>query len=74
MGHYVIRVRGRLSRELTDAFPSLSAEPVPAQTMLHGYLDDQAALSGVLNHLDLLGIDIVEVLQVPPDTCPRSEG
>jgi hypothetical protein len=74
MGHYVIRVRGRLSRELTDAFPSLAAEPVPAQTMLHGYLDDQAALSGVLNHLDLLGIDIVEVLQVPPDRCPRPDG
>jgi hypothetical protein len=41
---------------------------------LHGYLDDQAALSGVLNHLDLLGIDIVEVMQIPPDRCPRSEG
>lgn len=26
MGHYVIRVKGRLSRELTDAFPTLTAD------------------------------------------------
>lgn len=71
MGHYVIRVKGRLSRELTDAFPTMTAEPEPAQTLLHGHLDDQAALAGILNHLDMLGIDIVEVMQVPP---PHAEG
>lgn len=65
MGHYVIRVRGRLSRELTDAFPTLSAQPEPPQTVLHGFLTDQSALTGVINHLDMLGIDIVEVLQIP---------
>jgi hypothetical protein len=68
MGHYVIRVKGRLSRELTDAFPTMTAEPEPAQTLLHGHLDDQAALAGILNHLDMLGIDIVEVMQVPLPT------
>jgi hypothetical protein len=67
MGHYVIRVKGRLSRELTVAFPSLTADPAPPQTVLHGHLDDQAALAGVLNHLDMLGIDILEVMQVPPE-------
>ncbi|MFF0344690.1 hypothetical protein [Kribbella sp. NPDC004875] len=66
MAHYMIRVKGDLSPELTDAFPSLSADPEPAQTVLHGELDDQAALAGVLNHLDTLGITIVEVVQVPP--------
>src|SRR3954469_24808189 len=57
MGHYVIRVNGNLSRELTDAFPSLAAVAEPAQTVLHGYLTDQAALAGILNHLDMLGVD-----------------
>jgi hypothetical protein len=66
MGHYVIRVEGILSRDLTAAFPSLTVDPEPAQTVLHGYLVDQAALAGILNHLDMLGISIVEVLQVPP--------
>ena len=66
MRHYVIRVQGTLSRDLTDAFPSLTVDSEPAQTVLHGYLADQAALAGILNHLDMLGISILEVLQVPP--------
>ena len=70
MGHYVIRVNGNLSRELTDAFPSLAADAEPAQTVLHGFLADQAALAGILNHLDMLGVDIVEVMQVPPASRP----
>jgi hypothetical protein len=72
MGHYVIRVQGTLSRDLTDAFPSLTADPEPAQTVLHGYLADQAALAGILNHLDMLGINILEVMQVPPARPPNS--
>jgi len=70
MGEYVIRVKGKLSPQLTDAFPSLSAETEPAQTVLHGHLDDQAALAGILNYLDMLGIDILEVMQVPPTQLP----
>jgi hypothetical protein len=71
MGHYVIRVEGTLSRDLTDAFPSLSVDREPAQTVLHGQLADQAALAGILNHLDMLGINIVEVLQVPSTRPPN---
>lgn len=74
MGHYVIRVKGRLSRELTDAFPTLTADSEPAQTVLHGDLIDQAALAGLLNHLDMLGINILEVTQVPaPQPQPPEE-
>jgi hypothetical protein len=70
MGHYVIRVKGTLSRDLTAAFPSLAVDAEPAQTVLHGYLADQAALAGILNHLDMLGINILEVTQVPPTVPP----
>lgn len=66
MGHYVIRVQGTLSHELTEAFPALAVDSEPVQTVLHGYLADQAALAGILNHLDMLGVNILEVLQVPP--------
>jgi hypothetical protein len=65
MGHYVIRVKGTLSPELTDAFPSMAVDREPAQTVLHGDLADQAALAGILNHLAMLGIDILEIVQVP---------
>ena len=65
MTHYVIRVAGHLSDDLLTAFPHLLAEQ-PCQTLLHGQLPDQAALTGVLNHLDELGVEIVEVLLVPP--------
>ncbi|MEV5964402.1 hypothetical protein AB0L70_21705 [Kribbella sp. NPDC051952] len=71
MGHYVIRVEGTLSRDLTDVFPALTADPEPAQTVLHGHLDDQAALAGILNHLDMLGINILEVMQVPESRRPE---
>jgi hypothetical protein len=66
MGHYVIRVQGTLSHELTDAFPALAVDSEPVRTVLHGELADQAALAGILNHLDMLGVTIVEVLQIPP--------
>ena len=66
MAEYVIRVRGRLSTDLTDAFPTLEALPVVPETVLHGDLVDQAALGGVLSHLDMLGVEILEVLRVPP--------
>jgi hypothetical protein len=72
MGHYVIRVSGHLSGALTDSFPTLVAEPAPTQTLLHGHLDDQAALTGVLNHLDMLGVDILEVMQLPEEQ-PESD-
>lgn len=65
MAHYVIRVSGRVSRDLIDTFPTLDADPASEQTTLHGCLEDQAALAGVLTHLDMLGVDILEVLKVP---------
>ena len=60
MTHYVIRVAGQLSDDLLTAFPHL--------------LPDQAALTGVLNHLDELGVEIVEVLMVPPLPEPARHG
>ena len=74
MTHYVIRVAGRLSDDLLTAFPHLLADEQPPQTLLHGQLPDQAALTGVLNHLDELGVEIVEVLSVPPLPEPARRG
>ena len=64
MSRYVIRVEGTLSNEVVATFPSMSADQVCPQTILHGHLVDQAALADLLNHLEILGIDILEVLKV----------
>jgi hypothetical protein len=65
--HYVIRVAGHLSDDLLTAFPSLMATTQPVTTVLHGPLPDQAALTGVLNRLDELGVQIVEMIEVPTE-------
>jgi len=67
MTHYVIRVRGTPSNEVVHTFPSMTADQQCPQTILHGHLVDQATLADLLNHLDTLGIDILEVLQIPAD-------
>jgi len=72
---YVIRVAGRLSSRLLRAFPTLRARVEPVHTTLVGQLPDQGALTGVLNYLDELGVEIVEVIRLPdvddavPDTA-----
>ena len=65
MTQYVIRVTGALSDDLLTAFPTLVATVQPVTTVLHGPLPDQGALAGVLDLLDELGVNIVEMMQVP---------
>lgn len=65
MAQYVIRVAGHLSDDLLTAFPSLLATVQPVTTVLSGTLPDQSALAGVLDRLDELGVEIVEMIQVP---------
>ena len=56
-----IVVRGLLSETLLAAFPTLSAEPQGAETLLAGTLADQAALYGVLAQIEALGLELIEV-------------
>ncbi len=67
---YLIRVVGRLSARLLDAHPTLHARVEPVQTTLVGPLPDQGALAGVLNHLDELGVEIVEVVRLSDGDAP----
>ena len=46
---------------------------LPVQTLLWGALPDQAALQGVLDHLDELGVEILEVNQLPDRTDEQAE-
>ena len=58
---YEIRVRGLLGETLLGAFPGLRARAHGTQTLLTGTLPDQAALFGVLSHIEALGLELLEV-------------
>jgi hypothetical protein len=58
---YEIRIRGLLGATLLGAFPGLHARQHGTVTVLTGALPDQAALYGVLDQIDALGLELVEV-------------
>lgn len=64
-GSYEIRVRGRLSASLVAAFEGMRASVEPVATVLHGPVQDQAALSGLLERIQSLGLELVEVRRLP---------
>jgi hypothetical protein len=63
---YQIRVRGRLGRTMRAAFPALDAQAQGGDTVLAGFLADQAALYGVLAQLEALGLELLEVRRESP--------
>lgn len=58
---YEISVRGLLGETLLGAFPGLRARAHGTETVLTGALPDQAALFGVLSHIEALGLELLEV-------------
>ena len=64
--HYQITVRGRLSAALLGAFEGLNAAPAGADTVISGPIFDQAALYGVLERVESLGLELLEVRCATP--------
>lgn len=64
-GSYEIRVRGRLSDSLVAAFEGMNASVEPVETVLHGPVQDQAALYGLLDRIQALGLELLEVRRLP---------
>jgi hypothetical protein len=62
---YEFRVRGRLGATLLQAFPGLDAEAGGSYTLLRGRLPDQAALHGILAQIEALGLELLELRQLP---------
>jgi hypothetical protein len=61
---YEIRVRGRLGETLLASFEGFDAEVEPVETILRGSIADQAALHGILDQIQELGLELVEVRRV----------
>ncbi|MBX5468343.1 MAG: hypothetical protein IRZ21_00405 [Thermoleophilaceae bacterium] len=61
---YEIRIRGKVGEPVLAAFGDLHASVRPAETVLRGWIADQAALHGLLDRILSLGLELVEVRQV----------
>jgi hypothetical protein len=62
---YEIRIRGRVGDSVLASFDDMDAAIRPAETVLTGEISDQAQLHGLLERIQLLGLELVEVRQVP---------
>ncbi len=69
---YRIRIRGVLSQTLLGAFPGLDAVIDAGDTVLFGALPDQAALYGVIGEIEALGLELLEIRQIPSGADPRA--
>jgi hypothetical protein len=63
---YAFRVRGPTSDAVMTALQEgLKAEVDPTSTAVHGWLPDQAAVSGMLARIRLLGLELIEFRRLP---------
>ena len=67
---YRIRIKGRLGATALSAFPSMASELMRSETVLIGWIEDQAALFGVLAQIEGLGLELLELRQI--QASPRS--
>jgi hypothetical protein len=58
---YEIRVEGLVPAEVLEEIEGVGAAIQPLGTILRGTVADQAALHGVINRLQGLGLELVEV-------------
>jgi hypothetical protein len=72
---YEIRVKGHLGPRWTAWFDELSLSTHDdGTTVIEGPIADQAALHGLLQKLRDLGIPLVSLTQIPPDTTATQKG
>jgi hypothetical protein len=71
---YAIRINGHLGAMMLSAFPAMVPRWHGTETVLTGLLD-RSALYGVLAEIDALGLDLLEVRLLKPDSdSPASAG
>jgi hypothetical protein len=70
---YAIRIRGHLGATVLSAFPALVARWRGSDTVLSGPLD-RSGLHGVLAEIEALGLDLLEVRQLAPQSRSPESG
>ena len=58
---YTIRIRGRLGATARSAFPAMACELRCGETVLTGFIEDRAALFGVIAQIEALGLELLEL-------------
>ena len=53
-----------MGERLLSSFEGFDAEVQPVETILRGSVQDQAALHGILEQIEALGLELVEVRQM----------
>ena len=71
---YEIRVSGVIPEAVLVEMEGVTARLEPVQTVLRGPVRDQAALHGIINRLQRLGLDLIEVRRIPSDPVDKSAG
>ena len=64
-----------MGESLIASLRPLDASLSPAETVLRGEIEDQAALHGLLDRIRTLGLELIEIRQVRhPGETERSQG
>jgi hypothetical protein len=71
---YTIRIKGRLGSTGLSAFPTMVSELKDNETVLTGLIEDRSALFGVLEQIEALGLELLELRQIPARPTPRESG
>jgi hypothetical protein len=61
---YEISVSGELPASVLEEVEDFSVEVVQVRTVMRGPVADQAALHGIINRLQSLGLDLIEVRRI----------
>jgi hypothetical protein len=67
---YEIRIKGRIGEPALATFGNLDASLRPAETVLRGVIQDQAALHGLLDRIQSLGLELIEIRQLEEPGAP----
>ena len=67
---YEIRVAGPVPTDVLDELRDVRVVTESVETLLTGFVRDQAELIGIINRLQGWGIDLHAVRQLPPDDAP----
>jgi len=69
--YYEIRVAGTLPPEAFLDFKRLSSSVQRVETVVHGPVQDQAALYGLLARLETFGVQVLEVRRLQDESPPH---
>jgi hypothetical protein len=70
---YEIHIKGRVSEQLLGVFEGMDATVQSGQTVLRGPVLDQAALHGLLDRIQALGLELIEVRRLPMDSSEAGD-